>query len=168
MIPEPGIIQAIPEDAIEILALQKLAYQSEAKIYNDWTIPPLLQTVEEIRDEFNTHVFLKALSERLIVGSVRARMMGTTCHIGRLIVHPKWQNQGIGTRMMNEAEMMHRDAARFELFTGSQSALNLHLYHKLGYREFRRELLSSQVELVYLEKTAPNSSTDRKEYGCEL
>ncbi|HSD56589.1 MAG TPA: GNAT family N-acetyltransferase [Methanotrichaceae archaeon] len=148
------ISQATLEDAVEILALQKLAYQSEARIYNDWTIPPLLQTAKEIKDEFNTHVFLKAVIEHSIIGSVRASMMGTTCHIGRLIVHPMWQNLGIGTRLVTEIEIMHRDTARFELFTGSQSAGNLHLYHKLGYKEFRREPLSSQVELVYLEKIA--------------
>jgi len=148
------IFRANIEDAVEILALQKLAYQSEAQIYNDWTILPLLQTAEEIQDEFNTHTFLKAANEHSIVGSVRARMMGNTCHIGRLIVHPKWQNRGIGTRLMSEVEIMHRDVARFELFTGSHSIRNLHLYHKLGYQEFRRESLSSKVELVYLEKIA--------------
>lgn len=146
------ISRAIFEDASQILALQKLAYQSEARIYNDWTIPPLLQTVEEIQDEFSTHKFLKAVSESSIIGSVRARVMGNTCHIGRLIVHPEWQNLGIGTRLVTEVELMHRDVARFELFTGSNSIRNLHLYRKLGYQEFRREPLGSKVELVYLEK----------------
>jgi ribosomal protein S18 acetylase RimI-like enzyme len=146
------IFRASLEDAIEILALQKLAYQSEAQIYDDWSIPPLLQTTEEIQDEFGTHMFLKAVSKHSIIGSVRTRVMGNTCYIGRLIVHPKWQNLGIGTRLMTEVELMCRDVARFELFTGSNSIRNLHLYHKLGYQEFRRELLGSKVELVYLEK----------------
>ncbi|WP_269852058.1 GNAT family N-acetyltransferase [Methanosarcina horonobensis] len=145
------ILWATLEDAIEILALQKLAYQSEAQIYSDWTIPPLLQTAEEIRNEFGTYTFLKAISGHSIVGSVRTRTTETTCYIGRLIVHPKWQNRD-GTRLMTEVEVMHRDVARFELFTGSDSIKNLHLYHKLGYQEFRREPLSNKVELVYLEK----------------
>lgn len=146
------IFQATFEDAVEILYLQKLAYQSEAQIYNDWTLPPLLQTIKEIQGEFKTHLFLKAVSEHSIIGSVRTRIMGDTCHIGRLIVHPKWQNQGIGTRLMTEVELMYRGVARFELFTGSNSIRNLHLYHKLWYQEFRREPLGSKVELVYLEK----------------
>lgn len=146
------ISRASLEDAIEILALQKLAYQSEAQIYDDWSIPPLLQTVEEIRDEFSTSVFLKAVSEHSIIGSLRSHVIENTCHIGRLIVHPKWQNRGIGTRLMTEIELIYRDVARFELFTGSNSIRNLHLYHKLGYQEFRREPLGSKVELVYLEK----------------
>ncbi len=37
-----SIIQASPEDAAEILALQKVAYQSEARRNDDWTIPPLI------------------------------------------------------------------------------------------------------------------------------
>ncbi|MDQ1276440.1 MAG: hypothetical protein QG610_2018 [Euryarchaeota archaeon] len=146
------ISQATFEDAVEILDLQKLAYQSEAQAYDDWTIPPLLQTIEEIQYEFNTHSFLKAVNKHSIIGSVRTHMMGDTCHIGGLIVHPNWQNKGIGTRLMAEAENMNQNATRFELFTGSLSIKNIHLYHKLGYQEFRREQLSSKVELVYLEK----------------
>jgi hypothetical protein len=39
------ITQAAAADAAEILALQKLAYQSEAAIYQDYSIPPLTQTL---------------------------------------------------------------------------------------------------------------------------
>ena len=31
-------------DAGEILALQKLAYESEARLYDDWDIPPMTET----------------------------------------------------------------------------------------------------------------------------
>lgn len=151
------IIRATLDDAAEILALQKLAYQSEAQIYNDWNIPPLHQTIEEIREEFKTYIFLKAVSEHSIIGSVRARIVGNTCHIGRLIVHPEWQNRGIGTRLLTEVEVISRAVPRFELFTGSHSVKNLYLYRKLGYKDFWRESLSDRVELVHLEKI--NKST---------
>lgn len=36
-----AIMPAIPDDAPELLALQRLAYQSEARLYGDWAIPPL-------------------------------------------------------------------------------------------------------------------------------
>ncbi len=47
------------EDAEEILELQKLTYQSEASIYNDWSIPPLTQTLEDIKEEFSKNTFLR-------------------------------------------------------------------------------------------------------------
>jgi hypothetical protein len=55
------IVPASPDDAGEILALQKKAYQSEAKLNDDWTLPPLTQTLPEIISEFKTKVFLKAV-----------------------------------------------------------------------------------------------------------
>ena len=38
-------------DAEPILELQKLAYQSEGQRYNDFTLPPLTQTFEEIKED---------------------------------------------------------------------------------------------------------------------
>jgi len=69
---ELSIVQASPDDAGEILALQKMAYQSEAKLNDDWTIPPLTQTLPEIMSEFETKIFLKVVCADKIIGSVRA------------------------------------------------------------------------------------------------
>jgi hypothetical protein len=54
---EIPIIKASLEDAAQILALQKVAYQSEAALYNDWTIPPLTQTLPQLEAEFDTRFF---------------------------------------------------------------------------------------------------------------
>jgi ribosomal protein S18 acetylase RimI-like enzyme len=146
---EPANVQ----DAEEILELQKLAYQSEAALYNDYTIPPLTQTLEEIRIDFEDQLFLKASLPGRIVGSVRGWMQQRTCTIGRLIVDPVHQRRGIGTSLMDEIEKRFPEAERFELFTGHKSERNLRLYANLGYRPFKREKISERLQLVYLEKT---------------
>jgi ribosomal protein S18 acetylase RimI-like enzyme len=145
------------EDAEEILKLQRLAYQSEAEIYGDYSIPPLTQSIGEIEEEFGNRIFLKASSDDgRIIGSVRAYENQGTCFIGRLIVHPDFQNQRIGTRLMCEIEKRFGQVERFELFTGHLSKRNIYLYEKLGYREFRREKVHENLELVYMEKTREN------------
>jgi predicted NUDIX family phosphoesterase len=48
------IERALIEDAPAILALQKLAYQSEARIHNDYSIQPLTQTLDELGSEFES------------------------------------------------------------------------------------------------------------------
>jgi ribosomal protein S18 acetylase RimI-like enzyme len=98
----------------------------------------LIQTLKEIRQEFSQQVFLNALEEGEIVGSVRAYLEKGTAYIGRLMVKPDSQNKGIGTRLMQAIEEHFRMAGRYELFTGHRSARNLYLYRKLGYREFKR------------------------------
>jgi indole-3-glycerol phosphate synthase len=154
------IEHAVVDDAETILDLQRLAYQSEAELYQDWAIPPLIQTLEELTQEFETHAFLKAVLKGQLVGSVRAHLRQGTCFIERLIVHPDWQNRGIGTRLMTAIEDSFGAAQRYELFTGERSERNLHLYQKLGYKPFRSERLNEKVILVFLEKAREAVSLD--------
>jgi GNAT superfamily N-acetyltransferase len=146
------ISRATTIDAKEILALQKLAYQSEAAIYQDYSIPPLMQTPAEIRAEFGSRLFLKAVTEGCLVGSVRGHLHQETCYIGRLIVHPAWQNQGLGATLMTAMEGYFPKARRYELFTGHLSERNLYLYQKLRYRPVRTEKVSEKLTMIFLEK----------------
>jgi len=147
-----SIVQAGIDDAAEILALQKAAYQSEAKLNDDWSIPPLIQSLSEIQAEFETKVFLKTVCEDRIIGSVRATLNSNTCLIGRLIVHPDYQGKGIGTLLMKRIGEVFSRASRFELFTSARSLGNIRLYQRLGYIEYRQEDLSPKVRLVFMEK----------------
>ncbi len=148
-----SITRATSADAREILALQKLAYQSEAAIYQDDTLPPLVQTLPEMEAELQSRLFLKAVTADRIVGSVRAHLQEGTCVIGRLIVHPACQNQGLGSALMTAIEGRFPQAERYALFTGHRSARNLYLYKKLGYQRMGSEKLSAKLTLIFLEKS---------------
>jgi ribosomal protein S18 acetylase RimI-like enzyme len=145
------IAAAMETDLETILALQKLAYLSEAQRYNDFDLPPLRQTLAEIRADFARMTFFKTTAGERIAGSVRGYVKDGTCYIGRLIVHPDVQNRGIGARLMQTLEQHFSAARRFELFTGHESEPALHLYHKLGYREFKRQEMATHT-IVFLEK----------------
>ncbi len=146
------IERATASDLSEILQVQYLAFHSEAEIYDDFSLPPLTQNLTEMYVEHLQKLILKATIDGRIVGSVRAREEGGTCYIGRLAVHPEYQNQGIGTQLMIAIEQKFREARRFEIFTGHKSVKSLHLYHKLGYREFQNSRVHAQLNLIYLEK----------------
>jgi len=142
------ILQATIADAKEILALQKLAYQSEAALYNDYNIPPLKQTLTEIEADFQKSTFLKAVFDGVIIGSVRAYQDQGKCFIGRLIVDSLWQGKGIGTELMRRIEAIFTSVQSYELFTGYKSERNIRLYEHLGYSVVRNEGI-----LVFMEKT---------------
>jgi ribosomal protein S18 acetylase RimI-like enzyme len=142
------------DDVEEILCLQKQSYLSEAELYNDYSIKPLIQTLDDIKQDFSKQIFLKAVIDdnTTIVGSVRAYQQNDTVFIGRLAVDPKYQNKGIGAKLMISIEEFFESAKRFELFTGHKSIKNIHLYQKLGYREFKRIPINDSLTMVYFEK----------------
>jgi GNAT superfamily N-acetyltransferase len=146
------IVRATAADAPAILDLQKLAYQTEALLYDDWSLPPLTQTLESLLDEFARAVVLKALQGGRLAGSVRAHASEGVCRVGRLIVQPQAQGRGIGTQLMRQIEREFPQTHKFELFTGSRSAGNIRLYERLGYVRVREKVLSPTVTLVFMEK----------------
>ena len=146
------IDKAQENDLQEILALQYIAYQSEAKLFNNMDIPPLKQTIDEVYDEFSKGTFLKAVDERgVIIGSVRAYQENNTVYIGKLMVHPNMQKKGLGSKLLLAIEAKYPNK-RYELFTSTKSISNIKLYEKLGYKIFKKEAISQELQFVYLEK----------------
>ncbi|QDX82120.1 hypothetical protein B9N43_13225 [Denitratisoma sp. DHT3] len=123
-------------DAEAILSLQKRAYESEARLYDDWFIPPLTQSLSSLKDEILAGGALKYSQGEVIIGSVRASFQDGKCEIGRLIVAPEFQGQGIGSTLLKAIEARFPQAHSFELFTGSKSDGNMGVSEFLCKRGF--------------------------------
>jgi ribosomal protein S18 acetylase RimI-like enzyme len=146
------IVKALISDLRAILELRHLAFQSEAILLNDYTIQPLTQTLNEVKEEYAKGLILKAISDaETIIGSVWAYEENNTAYIGKLVVHPSFRNQGLGAKLLAAIEESC-PARRYELHTTDRSLNNLHLYQKLGYQKFRTEPWPQGYSFVYLEK----------------
>lgn len=142
------ILKADYKDLPAILAIQKSAFQEEAKFYNDYQIPPLTQSIDEIQNDYQDHLFLKAMSQGQIVGSVKLREQNSSCWLGRLIVSPEFQNRGIGRKLLAEAEAQITTAKELILFTGSQSTKNISLYESVGYKKIEEYADENNPDLI--------------------
>lgn len=150
------IDRAAYEDMEAILALQKIAFMSEAELYNDFNIEPLTQTLESIQSDYDSYIFLKAEYDNRIIGSVKAKETNGQCWVGKLIVHHEFQNQGIGKRLLLEVENLFPLAEQYFLFTGHKSIKNICLYESSGYvryEEFNDDK-NPGVTLIKMVKTA--------------
>ena len=147
------IKKAEKEELQEILDLQYLAYQSEAKLFSHYDIPPLTQTLDDVLTEYQKGTILKASDENnQIIGSVRGYLANGTVYIGKLFVHPQKQGQGIGSKLLLAIEQEYPNQ-RYELFTSTRSKKNIELYQKLGYKVFNEKKMSEELVFVYLEKS---------------
>ena len=155
------IERAVAADAGEILTVQRAAYVAEALLYGDPYIPPLIESLEQVRKVIESAVVLKALHGSRIVGSVRGQVSGTTCVVGRLAVAPDHQGQGLGTALLTTLHEQVPGAAAFDLFTGHLSEANLRLYRRLGYRETHRERMDDHLTMVHLRRQPDRSPPPR-------
>ncbi|CAM5496015.1 GNAT family N-acetyltransferase [Streptomyces fumanus] len=152
------IAAATERDAEQIFRLQYLCFQSEAALYGNYRIDPLVQTLDSVREEVAQDcVFVARLGDE-VVGSVRGRITEDgAASIGKLCVHPRLQGHGIGARLLKAAECAlaeERGATRFRLHTGHRSEGNLRLYRRVGYERVGTLEGADGVPMIVLEKQA--------------
>ncbi|ANJ06580.1 GNAT family N-acetyltransferase [Streptomyces parvulus] len=157
------ISAASARDAEQIFRLQYLCFQSEAALYGNYRIDPLVQTLDSVRDEVaGDCVFVARLGDE-VVGSVRGRVSEDgAAAIGKLCVHPRLQGHGIGARLLRAAEAAladERGAKRFRLHTGHRSESGLRLYRRVGYRTVGTAEGADGVPMIVLEKPAEAYAT---------
>lgn len=135
--PEIEITPISVADAGEVLTIQRAAFVSEALIYGTADMPPLTQSLAELRAELSEAVGWVARVDGRLVGAIRASETEDLLLIGRIAIAPDMQGSGIGRALLDAAEM-NSNAAEAELFTGSLSEANVRLYEQRGYRISQR------------------------------
>lgn len=149
---------ATEQDAEQIFRLQYLCFQSEAALYGNYRIAPLVQTLDSVRQELASDcVFVARLGDE-VVGSVRGSITEDgAAAIGKLCVHPRLQGHGIGARLLRAAESAlaeERGAKKFRLIAGHRSEGNLRLYRRVGYEAVGTSQGTDGVPMIVLEKAA--------------
>ena len=146
-------------DAGEILTIQRAAFVSEALIYGDPDMPPLVQTPEELRAEIEDGQGWVARVGSRLVGAIRYRDTDALLLIGRIAIAPDLQGAGIGRALLEAAEQSSR-APEAELFTGSLSEANIRLYERCGYRITERVDNGDGTEQVFMRKSLHREADD--------
>ena len=129
---------ATPADAGELLTLQRACWVDEALANRTLDLPSLREDLDDVRAWLATWTTFVVHAGDRLVGAVRARLHDETWHIGRLMVAPDLRGRGLGRWLLAHAEAAAPpEAERLVLVTGSQSAANLRMYKKAGYRPVR-------------------------------
>ena len=149
---------AEPADAGELLTLTRACWVSEARVNDDHGIPPLTDSLDDLRaslSRWRTWVVRDPSSGRL-TASVRGRSIAgpgdeaeQTWEVGRLMVAPDLQGNGLGRHLLEFAlAAAPAQARRAVLLTGAASERNLRLYRKGGFRPMRGDAPPGTVLLA--------------------
>ncbi|MGI5287255.1 GNAT family N-acetyltransferase [Nonomuraea polychroma] len=124
----------------ELLALQKAAYAVEAEIIKDDRIPPLHESLADLRAQ--PLRWLGAVDEDgRLAGAVAWEETVDEVDVNRLIVHPGALRRGIGRALVKEV-LVRAGARRVVVATGRDNAPARRLYEGLGF------VLTREVEVI--------------------
>ena len=153
------LLEATADDAGELLTLQRAAFVQEAFANDSLHLPPLLQTEPELRSSLANGTTLVLRRRGRLVGSVHGETTsGETWYVGRLMVAPDLQGQGLGSRLLDEIEARApATTRRLRLVTGAASASSISFYGRRGYRVTGRGPGETSVEIVVMGKAGPAS-----------
>lgn len=131
--------------------IQKIAYRIEAEMMEFHEIPPLLETIEQLRVVDELFYGWYTPSGELVGAISYAMEAPRELHIYRLMVSPSYFRQGIG-----RALMMHildtPDVAKFIICTGVRNEPALSLYGSLGFHGVLDEEIAPGVYLRTMER----------------
>ena len=144
---------ATKQDVPALLDLQRKAFGPLCEEL-DWKDAPVLtESLEHAYEEFARYTTLKVQNdEGLIIGSVNGNVTDGSLYIGRLMVLPEYQQQGIGKQLFREIQsrLPHRHAW---LCTFQQVRPPYEFYLREGFKLYKSEEVGPGLTWAYLEKS---------------
>jgi ADP-ribose pyrophosphatase YjhB (NUDIX family)/GNAT superfamily N-acetyltransferase len=162
-----AIRDARADDLGELITLQRAAFLAEAHIYGHPRMPPMVETVEEVRQVLadpSVRVFVAEVDRPRprIVGSVRATNGGAITGVGRLATAPDLLGRGIASRLLQQVHDLPEPSTQaFELYTGTLSTGNHRLYAAHGYLPHHTFVDAEGIDVIVMHRPVLVSAPGR-------
>ena len=117
---------------------------------------PMLDDYDEV---VKTHHVTVAVHEGEIVGALVLISLQDGVLLDNVAVHPTFQGQGLGKRLMQlaEDEVKSRGYSEIQLYTHEKMTENITMYTNMGYVEVSRRVVNG-YDRVYMSKQLGASS----------
>ena len=147
--------KAVPEDAENITAMQRMAFLPLYEKYHD-EISPVFETVEKVAEKIADSDYYIVCCGEEQVGAVRVAegSKRDTYRISPISILPDHQNKHLGSKVMEMIFAEYPEALCWSLATIKEEERNCHFYEKLGFVLTGEEKkVNDLMTLVFFEKT---------------
>ncbi|MFT3861431.1 GNAT family N-acetyltransferase [Micropruina sp.] len=115
--------------------LQRACWTPDAILNDTFEIPALHEDLATVQANFGHYETWVLRRGPRLIGAVRGILRGTDWEVGRLMVAPDLQGQGLGRMLLRHIEHQAPPSTRrLWLFTGRLSEANIRLYTRAGYQ----------------------------------
>jgi ribosomal protein S18 acetylase RimI-like enzyme len=141
-----------PDTLASLWNLQRAAYAVEAELIGFDGIPPLHESLQELRDCGES--FLGLDDEKGLAGAVSfIPLPHDTLEICRLVVHPRAHRRGIARALLEELDRLE-PAHHVTVSTGTANHPALSLYRQRGFTPVGTREIAPAVTITLLERRA--------------
>ena len=134
--------------AARVVEIQQAAYRVEAQMIGFDRIPPLLETIDDVRSQPLS--WLGSFEEHPLAGIIGWTVANGVCDIDRLAVHPTFARRGHGRRLVSH--LLQHDT--IIVSTGTNNVPARHLYESLGFiRTGEHEIADGVTVAAYERRT---------------
>jgi ribosomal protein S18 acetylase RimI-like enzyme len=133
----------------EVLKLQKKSYQVEAELIGSNEIPPLKETLAQLKqcDE----EFIGYFIDEELVGVLSFKIVKDVIDLHRVMVHPDYFRKGIAKQMVDYVEKKMESHPLMIVSTGAKNFPAIKFYLKLGF-EKSGESVFGDIGVVHFTK----------------
>lgn len=148
MIQQIKAIQALPKATIEQLhALQQLSYTIEQQLLTIDPFPPLLETINALATSADALII--RLEAGQIVGFLQYDTTREDVIINKLVVHPDYFRQGIGSDLLKTLIEDKRNTS-IQVETAAKNTPAIKLYQKYGFHKAVQFYAAEGLQLLRL------------------
>lgn len=145
-------IQSLPKATIEQLhALQQQSYTIEQQLLGITPFPPLLETINALATSVDALII--RLEAGKIVGFLQFETTREDVVINKLVVHPNYFRQGIGSDLL-ETLIETKGSGSIRVETAAKNQPAVELYQKHGFHKTMKFHAPEGLELVRLMLTS--------------
>ncbi|ULT59082.1 GNAT family N-acetyltransferase [Neobacillus drentensis] len=120
-----------PEIVTDVFELQRASYIIEAQLIHYYDIPPLLETMAELKECGET--FLGYYEGENLAGAISYTIEKDELTICRMVVHPSQFRKGIAEKLLTRVEEQNPDISVLSVSTGKDNPPAKNLYLKHGF-----------------------------------
>jgi GNAT superfamily N-acetyltransferase len=123
-------------DAQKLVEIQKASFDEESKRFNGNEAggPPGYDSSSWQIEMMENCDYFKIIYNKEIIGAAIVVIESNQVYnLGRIFIDPRFQNQGMGTKVLKEIEKNYPDSIKWWLDTPNWSTKNHHFYKKCGF-----------------------------------
>lgn len=133
--------------AKEVLLLQKESYRVEAEYIGTDEIPPLKESLEQLKE--CGEEFIGYFEDGKLVGALSYKMVSNVLDIHRVMVHPMHFRKGIARELLSYVESF---ADEIIVSTGAMNHPAVKLYLKSGFEKTGEQTVGNGIHIANFRK----------------